>query len=93
MRITQLQSPSNISTLAVKLARQAYFGEDVLAKCTVRGDRGHPGLPNVELQLKQTLLAQFPEYCRSPHEFEPLWSTVTASIGQLCKRLRNYSSN
>ena len=50
----KLRSPSNTGTLAVKVVREAYFGEDLLAKCTVCGDRGHPGLPIVELQqLKQ----------------------------------------
>ena len=94
MRYPKLRSPSSIGTLAAKLAREAYFGEDVLAKCTVSGDRDLPGLPIVELQqLKQTLFAQFPAYWRSPHEFEPLWSTATTSIGQLCKRLRGNSSN
>ena len=94
LRYPKLRSPSNVGTLAAKLAREAYFGEDVLAKCTVAGDRDRPGLPIVELrQLKQTLFAQFPEYWRSPHEFELLWCTSTKSIGQLCKRLRGNSSN
>ena len=94
LRYPKLQSPSNVGTLAAKLAREAYFGEDVLAKCTVAGDRGLPGLPITELQeLKQTLFFQFPDYWKSPHEFEPLWSTSTTSIGQLCKRLHGNSSN
>ena len=45
MRYPKLRSPSNIGTLAVKLAKEVYFGENVLAKCTVSGDRGLPGLP------------------------------------------------
>ena len=82
-----------IGTLAAKLAREAYSSEDVLAKYTVSGDRGLPGLPIVELQLlKRTLFAQFSEYWRSPHEFEPLWSTATTSISQLCKRPHGNSS-
>ena len=94
LRYPKLRSPSNVCTLAAKLAREAYFGEDVLAKCTVAGDCGLPGLPIAELQeLKQTLFFQFPDYSKSPHEFEPLWSTSTTSIGQLCKKLRGNSSN
>ena len=38
VRYPKLLSPSSIGTLAAKLAREAYFGEDVLAKCTVSGD-------------------------------------------------------
>ena len=85
----KLRSPSRVGTLATKLARESFFGEEVLAKCTVAGDRDLPALPAAELhQLKQTLLMQFPDYWRSPHEFEPLWKTSTESVGQLCKRLR-----
>lgn len=94
LRYPKLRNPSNVGTLATKLAREAYFGEDVLAKCTVAGDRGLPGLPIEELrQLKQTLFAQFPTYWRSPHEFEPLWTTATTSVGQLCKRLRLHGNS
>ena len=90
LKYPKLRSPSNVGTLAIKLAREAVFGEEVLAKCTVYGDRELPGLPVEELQqLKQTLLAQYPDYWRSQHEFEPLWKTSTDAIGQLCKRLRN----
>lgn len=89
LKYPKLRSPSSVGTLAAKLAREAFFGEEVLAKCTVAGDRDLPGLPVQELQqLKQTLLAQFPEYWKSPYEFEPLWKTSSESIGQLCKRLR-----
>lgn len=90
LKYPKLRSPSNVGTLAIKLAREAVFGEEVLAKCTVYSDRELPGLPVEELQqLKQTLLAQYPEYWRSQHEFEPLWKTSTDAVGQLCKRLRN----
>lgn len=93
LKYLKLRSPSCAGTLAANLAREAYFGEENLANCTVAGDRDLPGLPVEELQqLKQTLLAQFPDYWRSPYEFEPLWKTSSKSIGQLCKRLRGNSS-
>lgn len=76
-------------TLAVKLARDAIFGDDVLIRCTVAGGRDHPGLPVNELsQLKQVLFMQFPQFWPSPIEFEPLWKDCVDSIGQACKRLR-----
>ena len=76
-------------TLAVKLARDAIFGDDVLIRCTVAGERDHPGLPVNELsQLKQVLFTQFPQFWPSPIEFEPLWKDCVDSIGQACKRLR-----
>ena len=80
---------SKIGTLATKLAKEAFFGEDVLIQCTVVGERDYPGLPVEELmQLKHAVFMQFPQIWNSPQEFEPLWKKCQASIGQACKRLR-----
>ena len=87
MKHPKLRCSSKIGTLAVKLARDAVFGDDVMARCTVAGERGLPGLPMKELQqLKQALFMQFPV---PPLEFEVLWKTSTAAVGQACKRLRS----
>ena len=87
MKHPKLRCNSKIGTLAVKLAREAIFGEDVMARCTVAGERGLPGLPTAELQqLKQVLFMQFPV---APQEFESLWKTSAAAVGQACKRLRS----
>ena len=78
-----------ILTLAQKLANQAYFGEYVLKRCTVMGYRGYPALSQEELnQLKQNIFSLFPEFWSNPANFEPVWTTYTEAIGQLCKRLR-----
>jgi hypothetical protein len=78
--------------LAQKLAKEAYFGETVMVQCTVAGERDLPGLPELELkQLKSTLLSLFPQYWRSPFEFEAQWRHAEESIGQACKRLRTNS--
>ena len=72
----------------MKLAKEAYFGEAVMAQCTVTGELDLPGLPVEELRhLKYKLHTLFPQYWKSPHEFEPQWRTATESIGQACKRL------
>ena len=34
-----------MTTLAVVLAREVFFGEEVLAQCTAKGCGGKPGLP------------------------------------------------
>lgn len=79
-----------IGTLATKLAKEAFFGDDVLIQCTVSGERDYPGLPVEELmQLKHAVYMQFPQYWNSPQEFEPLWTKCKAAIGQACKRLRS----
>jgi hypothetical protein len=79
-----------IGTLATKLAKEAFFGDDVLVQCTVSGKRDYQGLPVEEfMQLKHAVHMQFPQYWNSPQEFEPLWTKCKASIGQACKQLRS----
>ena len=88
-RNPKLMCESKVPTLALKLARESFFGEDVMAQCTVAGDRKLPALPVHELELlKNQVLTLFPAYWNSHHEFEPVWTKCTASIGQACKRLR-----
>ena len=54
-----LCNTAKLSTLAVKLSRDAFFGEKILARCTVAGEREYPGLPIKELaELKRVLLKQ-----------------------------------
>ena len=54
---------SKVKTLAVKVAREAIFGDDVLIKCTVARERELPGLPVYELaQLKQAMFNLFPQF-------------------------------
>lgn len=78
-----------MGTLAVKLAREAIFGDKVLIRCTVMGERELPGLPATELmELKRMLFKQFPQLWAARHEFEPLWKVCVEAIGQACKRLR-----
>ena len=79
---------SKACKLAVQLAKEAIFGEDVLAKCTVGGFRDLPALPLHELnKLKQLMFAQLPSYWQTPQEFETLWCAVTEAVGKACKGL------
>lgn len=85
----KLRGESKAGKLAVKLAREAYFGEDVLSRCTVNGFRELPALPIAELsELKQMMLMQFPKYWNSVQEFESLWLICCDAIGQAAKGLR-----
>lgn len=85
----KLRGESKAGKLAVKLAREAFFGDNVLVQCTVSGCRDLPALPAQELsELKQTMLIQFPKFWNSPQEFEHLWTTCCESIGQAAKALR-----
>ena len=60
-----------MTTLAVALAREAFFGEEVMAQCTAKGYGGKPGLPEQELMaLKDDIRRLFPDYWNSPLVFE-----------------------
>lgn len=88
-KYAKMKTESKVGTLAVKLARQAYFGDEVMQKCTVQGIREFPGLPSAELcLLKKEIFSMFPQFWRNPSEFEAVWSTCVSCIGQACKRLR-----
>lgn len=81
---------TKVSTLAVKIAKEAVFGEMVMRKCTPMGSRELPGLPRKELfQIKQALFDLFPSYWKNSEDFETIWATCIDSIGQACKRLRS----
>ncbi len=89
-RYPKLRCESKVGTLAVKLAKEAIFGENVQKRCTVIGERTFPGLPISEVNtLKTVLFRQFPQYWRSKHEFESVWKSCVDSVGQACKRLRS----
>lgn len=80
---------SKLPTLAVKLAKEVFFGEKVMRQCTPLGGRNLPGLPTAELnQLKETLFQHCPRYWSNIADFETMWSSSIDAIGQACKRLR-----
>ena len=75
--------------LACKLARDAYFGKEIMVQCTASGYGDKPGLPLKELRaLKETMRHQFPQYI-TLHEFEATWCKCLLALSQSCKRLRN----
>ena len=87
-----LVKESKVSTLAVRLARDAFFGSRVLQECTVSGCRGLPALPIDELNdLKQTVFELFPHFWKEPIEFESLWAKCAEAIGQAAKGDRQKS--
>ena len=74
--------------LAVKLAKEAFFGDAILARCTVIGE--HTFFQEVN-ELKTVLFHQFPQYWKSKHEFESMRKACVESVGLhvACKRLRS----
>ncbi len=88
-RYSKLKTECKVSTLAVTSAKESYFDNAMLAKCTVVGCRDLPGLPKVEVQnLKQFLFSLFPKHWKNPAGFETLWAGCVTSINQCCKAIR-----
>ena len=53
-RYPNLQTESTIGALAVKVAREALFGDEILRRCTPRGWQDLPALPQAELNMLKT---------------------------------------
>eukprot|EP00731_Ephydatia_muelleri_P022414 Em0014g1005a len=63
----RLKGEKNAGSLAIKLAKDALFGDEVLKLCTPMGNRSLPALSTKELQqLKAIIYQQFPLYANSP---------------------------
>ena len=87
-RYPKLRGVTKAGKLAVKLGREAFFGETIMRRCTVYGCRGLPPLPKKELHaLKHTMIAVFAG-SHSPAEFEQIWKQCEAALGQACNALR-----
>ena len=87
-KYSNLQKETKLSELAVKLSRESFFGEKVMAESTVYGARCCKTLPSDKVQsLKLTLLQLCPQYLYQPHLFEPIWSHCCGSINHACARL------
>ena len=58
-KYAELRKECKMTILAVKLAREVIFGDEILKRCTPRGWNGLPALPQAERnKLKATLLRQ-----------------------------------
>ena len=87
----KLLRQGKIGELSVKLAKEAYFGEDIMRRCTVMGQRERPGLPpQILSELKKFLfgLDKFRDCWTDPALFEGHWAKCVDSINHACKSLR-----
>ena len=95
----KLQNTEKAPTLCQILARECFFGKNVMIRCTA-GGRGSKdskgreklsfGLPRDEMNsLKQTMFDLLPQYKDSPEEFEPVWADCVTALGSACRRFRN----
>ena len=87
----KLRGEGKAPTLAVKLAKLAYFRDNVMIKCTPGSVRNLPGLPVSELNmLKEFFFKKFSQHWRNPVEFESrVWTLSFDAVGQAYKILGN----
>lgn len=85
-----LLKKSKLTTLAIKLAKESYFGKSVMCSCTVRGVGELPGLPKSQLESLKNFLQKLslPRHVATRIEFEQVWKGCIESIGQACKTMR-----
>lgn len=86
----QFLNRSKMSTLAVKLSKESYFGNEIMVLCTVKGTGKFHALPeSVMKEFKLFLLElSVPRCVPTRLEFEVVWKDCLESIGQACKNLR-----
>ena len=76
------------------LAKECFFGQDVMLQCTAKGYGDKPGLPIIELmELKEEMRRLYPHFLHSTVEFEEKWVKISESLSQACKRLRRKAKN
>ena len=87
----KLLVPSKVPTLAVKLAKEAYFGTELMSYCTFKGVGSYHALPQTEVKDMKAFLFKltFPNMVSSRVDFEDIWAKCVESVDQKCKQLRN----
>ena len=85
----RLRGDSKMGELAAKLARECFFGKDLMRQSTVMGFKDFPALPANGVQaLKQTILSVCPDYHCNPHGFESVWRKCIDAFNHACSKLR-----
>ena len=85
----KLCTEASAGTLCQILAKEVFFGKDVMEQCTPNGASDCPGLPRQELNNpKAAMFRLFPRFHSCPELFEPLWKKCMVAMEQACRRLR-----
>ena len=82
---------SKLSRLTVRLAKESFFGEDIMERCTVAGAGPHHALPPTVLTDLKNFMRDLacPHYVNTRASFEIFWKNCLISLGQACKALRD----
>ena len=88
MKYPRLVTVCKVGALASKLARESFFGKDMMAKCTVFGQRDKPPLPKDKVCKLKQFLIEVLKYDKRTIEFEVHWKLCIESINHACNALR-----
>ena len=85
-----LLKESKIPKLSIRLAKEAYFGKEVMSFCTFKGVGSNHALPDAEVKDLKEFLKRLtlPGIVSTRQDFEIVWKNCIESIGQSCKTLR-----
>ena len=76
-----------VGLLAITLAREAIFGNEIMAECTPTGTKNKKALPQKELfQIKLAIFQLYPNFWLEPERFEDVWRVCHTAIQQACGR-------
>ena len=88
-RYPKLRGNNKMGELAAKLARECFFGKELMSRSTVMGFKEYPPLPADRVQaLKETIRSVSPQYQLDPVGFEAMWKKYIDSINHACSKLR-----
>jgi len=87
----KLVDKKKITRLAIRLAQESFFGKEIMALCTVRGNGDFHALSKEALsQLKSFMISvSVPRFFTNCISFESTCKMCIESIRQLCKGLRS----
>ena len=85
----KLINDDGAGTLCQILAKEAFFGKDIMKLCTVTGRGGTHALPfQLMNEPKAKTFKLLPQYRTAPEQFEPVWKKCVVAIEQAFGRLR-----
>ena len=88
-KFPKLRGVTKVGQLSVKLAREAFFGTDIMRHCTVYGCGSCHPLPHKELLELKAVIKDVFKFTHTEEEFELLWkNSCEAAIGHACSSLR-----
>ena len=80
---------SSVGKLAIRLARQSFFGDSVLMSSTVTG-KDRPALDPVKMASLYDIIQKNVFKSTSVHEFEKnIIPRINSAVAGICKRLRS----